>query len=360
MIIAFDKGQFILTNDEAKSVHISLDGTMTSYTGRTVKRMPNGFRKSAIEDAVYELSGIESVLWCLCRDKYRHDYEIASKMERLWNANTLHKCLNVTGSRNGWFNFGEARDMFRDLTFKQLLKAIREYEKTVDTYTFSDLASWYFIHELLGTANAQELMNYYREDDLQYVFGWHKDNCNKVAKMLMDDDVYDMYCAFGSCDTMRMIDNVIKLANELGVEYPTKNVLHAFANLTREAENMRNRRKDETLAANQNPAWAYEGNGFVVIVPTTMRELVAEGQAQHNCVGDYWTRAYGNDLEKGKQNRGVVFIRHADRPEASYITCDFNLETKCINQYLATYNESVQDEDAKAFRREYQEYLRSC
>ena len=360
MIIAFTKGQFILTNDEAKSVHISLDGTVTSYTGRTVKRMPNGFRKSAIEDAVYDLRGIESVLWNLCRDTYCRDSEIAAKMERLWNANALHKCVNVTGSRSGWFNFGEAHTMFRDLTFKQLLKAIREYEDTTDSYTFSDFAGWYSMRELLGAANVQELMSYYRQDDLQYAYRYHKSNWNNVAKMLADDDVYDMYCIFGFGEAVRMIDDVIKLANELGVKVPTKNVLHALANLTREAENMRNRRKDETLAANQNPAWAYEGNGFVVIVPTTMQELVAEGQAQHNCVGDYWTRAYGNDLGEGKQNRGVVFIRRADRPQESYITCDFDLETMCIHQYLATYNESVRDEDAKAFRREYQEYLCSC
>lgn len=357
MIIAFDKGQFTLTNDEAKVVHISLDGTVTSYTGRVVKRMPNGFRKSAIENAVFGLSGIESILWSLCRDNYCCEYEIASKMERLWNANTLHKCVDVTGSRNGWFNFGNARPMFRDLTFKQLLKAVREYEETVDTYHFSDLANWYYLHELLGAANMQELMNYYRQDDLQYVYDYHKNDWPKIAKMLKDDNIYDMYCVFGFNDTVRVIEDVISLANELGVKCPTKNVLHAYANLKREVENIRNRRKDETLAAHQDPTWAYEGSGFVVIVPTTMQELVAEGQAQHNCVGDYWTRAYGNDLGKGKQQRGVVFIRRADRPQESYITCDFNLQTMCIYQFLGTYNITVTDANAKAFRQEYQEYL---
>lgn len=357
MIITFDKGQFTVTNDADKSVRIGLDGTIISYTGRTVKRMPNGFRRDDIDDAAQSLCGIESLLYNLCYGAY-HDYEVAAKVERLWNANTLHKCRSVREACNGYGSLGMAWPIFNTLTFKQLLKTIREYEETVNSYYFSEFVEWYYSYKFFNEANVQELVRHYPLSELKDMYYNYSNDWPKIAKMLSDDDIYDMYCIFGSFyDIKRIIKEILKLTKELNIKCPTKNILHAYANLKREAENARDRRKSETLAANQNPKWAYEDDNFVVIVPTTMQELVDEGQAQHNCVGDFWTNAYGNNLAKGKQERGVVFIRRADSPDASYITCDFDINTKQIHQFLGTCNQEVRDSNAKAFRHEYQEYL---
>lgn len=125
-----------------------------------------------------------------------------------------------------------------------------------------------------------------------------------------------------------------------------------YINAQRNFERQKNALLDKLIAQNQQSklsALAFENDEFEVIIPTTNKELIAEGENQHNCVG-----SYGQRIADG--NRYVVFIRHKVDPDKPYITCDILTDGR-INQYLARYNRYVSDESAKAFERLYQAHL---
>lgn len=101
-------------------------------------------------------------------------------------------------------------------------------------------------------------------------------------------------------------------------------------------------------------ALAYENDVFKVLVPTTRDELEAEGEALHNCLNGFEWRNYLCD-----GNRKVVFIRRKTAPNKPYIACDIHSKSGNIQQYLTYCNGQVQEQDAKDFAKEYQNYLRS-
>lgn len=82
---------------------------------------------------------------------------------------------------------------------------------------------------------------------------------------------------------------------------------------------------------------------YCFIVPTTLKELIDEGEQQHNCVGFY----YNNFMSEG--NVFIYFIRKKNEPEKSYITCRFDMYTKETVEARYKFNGEVfKEEDKKA------------
>ena len=181
--------------------------------------------------------------------------------------------------------------------------------------------------------------------------------------MRCDDSIFNylnVVCRFdGICTIVRLFEELISLSDCLNVKREKKNPLKQLYKLRKEAENKENQIINDTLKKNQNKKWQFEDDDFEVIVPTTYDELVQEGRQQHNCVGDYWINNYGNNLKRGVQNRGVVFIRKKNNPTRSYITCDFSLNTLEIKQYLGNCNISNLGKEADDFRTKFQNHLKS-
>lgn len=129
------------------------------------------------------------------------------------------------------------------------------------------------------------------------------------------------------------------------------NVLNKYVNLKRELEAKKN-----SIFANKQleKNLTFEDDSFIVVVPTTIAELVKEGEEQHNCVGDY---GYDKKVLEGKCN--IVFIRKKTNPNKSYITCEINPNGHIIQYYLA-HNYSVYDDNpAYSFKLKYIEYLQT-
>ena len=83
---------------------------------------------------------------------------------------------------------------------------------------------------------------------------------------------------------------------------------------------------------------------YCFIVPTTLKELIDEGEQQRNCVGSY----YNDSVSEG--NVFIYFIRKKNEPEKSYITCCFNIYTKETVEARYKFNEIVSEvEDKKRF-----------
>lgn len=82
---------------------------------------------------------------------------------------------------------------------------------------------------------------------------------------------------------------------------------------------------------------------YCFIVPTTPKELIDEGEQQHNCVGSY----YNDSMSEGIGF--IYFIRKKNEPEKSYITCRFDVYTKKTVEARYKFNDEVsKEEDKKA------------
>ena len=96
---------------------------------------------------------------------------------------------------------------------------------------------------------------------------------------------------------------------------------------------------------------SFENNDFEVILPTCREDFKKEADSQHNCVyTTYFPKVIKNETI-------VVFIRRKAEIAKSYITCEINIITGQIKQYLAIYNHEVTDENAINFKKDYQTFL---
>ena len=362
MNVEFIKGTFSVTDGE-KTITISMNGTITSYTGRTVKRFPKGFNKTNISNNIND--NIYSVLFDLIMSKDENNQKLASVIERLWNVGLLRNCNNINYYE--YYGIDSGNNYLINTKFKTILDDLREFEEQIEgePYNLYNFYQWVetkvvrtsisgFVLEYYGADKAMEIVNYLNKR--------HNIDIAIINKIMSDISVRDYYIiSRSSIYTIEdFIIRYIELAKCLDMKIETKNVFHIYAQMLVAWELHKNDYINATLAKNQKPEFAYENDDFIVIVPTTLEELKAEGKAQHNCVGDYWITGYGNDLSKGKQTRGVVFIRRKSNPTKSYITCDFRLDNLAITQYNKSGNASTHnDTEANNFKREYQQYLYS-
>ena len=84
-------------------------------------------------------------------------------------------------------------------------------------------------------------------------------------------------------------------------------------------------------------------NNLVVIVPQNQEEKRDEGRQQNNCVGHY----YDDSILRGENY--IYFIRKADTPNKSYVTCRFNKNYGETTEFRAVNNRNVTDQEVYDF-----------
>lgn len=109
---------------------------------------------------------------------------------------------------------------------------------------------------------------------------------------------------------------------------------------------LKDKEQQELIQKNQKRIKELENllyEDYCFIVPTTLKELIDEGEQQHNCVGFY----YNDFMSVG--NVFIYFIRKKNEPEKSYITCRFDMYTKETVEARYKFNDEVsKEEDKKA------------
>lgn len=107
---------------------------------------------------------------------------------------------------------------------------------------------------------------------------------------------------------------------------------------------------------------------WMTVIPKHTRDLVAEGEALHHCVGTYCER-YANS------STNIVFLRHKDYLEQPLLTVEVNNEGKVVQCYGfdddRTYTKdkvwmdaerkkylAVYDKDIRTFAQQYEEHLK--
>lgn len=86
-----------------------------------------------------------------------------------------------------------------------------------------------------------------------------------------------------------------------------------------------------------------------VVLPTEPKDLTREGNNNHNCVGGYINYVISGTCI-------IVFVRHRNSPDKSYITCEIDPNGN-IRQFYLSYNTRIESKEDEAFHKHYQEYL---
>ena len=180
-------------------------------------------------------------------------------------------------------------------------------------------------------------------------------NQAKWYALYLSRGLYD----FGELNTclgtiMRWIDTYLDRVEKLGQEPQKGDFIRLYTDTIRTYNLHKTEFDNRAIAEYQNSklhALQFEDEQFIVRVPMTSTEIVAEGEAQHNCVG----RLY---LPKViDHTRHIVFVRQKSNPDNSYITCEIYNDGS-IGQYLLKHNRYVEcHTDAYNFKLKYQEFL---
>lgn len=355
--INFEHGTFKIWRDGDEENHffsIKTDGSYVGYRGKPVKRFPKGISYNILTQNMnaFDLSDIQKSL--LEYILLGLDSETLLFTERMLNAG----CTN--------FEADCGVSLFiRQKTFKQWLKLARAFEE-------KNPNSRYTLEMLLKFENSEKFNNNEEIQTLKQMYGesYVNDTINRFAendylkqifKWMLCEECYTYYRIFkesyNAGQLLVFFEELLSLSEQLNIKLSNKAPLTQLINLREIKKNRENEQINATLKKNQSQDWIFEDNDFTVIVPTTYDELNEEGQSQHNCLGKYWLTGYGNDLKNGKQNRGVIFVRRKSNISKSYITCDFNLTTMMIAQFLGRFNEPIKTKKAMAFKEKLQQHL---
>lgn len=110
---------------------------------------------------------------------------------------------------------------------------------------------------------------------------------------------------------------------------------------------LKDKEQQELIQKNQNKIKELENlayEDYCFIVPTTLKELIDEGEQQHNCVGSAY---YKFSMSEGASF--IYFIRKKNEPKKSYITCRFDMYTKETVEARYKFNDEVsKEEDGRA------------
>lgn len=227
---------------------------------------------------------------------------------------------------------------------------------TEDTYINSIVNNSGYM--LWKEKNGIEPDEHFTEDMCRMIYNcynkWSKEKIHRAA-YFMAKGLYEFFGESSNC--LDKIEAYFHWCELLG-EQPTKG---DFLRLYVEAKRKYKLRKTEidnkaisdyqTAVAHK---LAFEDDNFIVIVPTTAQEIIAEGEAQHNCVGRLYLPKVVN------KETHIVFIRQKNVPNDSFITCEVN-NNGAINQYLLAYNRWVDESTPEAeFKKAYKEHLKNC
>lgn len=185
----------------------------------------------------------------------------------------------------------------------------------------------------ISHAKTNEMRNYIVEDAQKIAFRYEHENWD-----YLDGNNGHVY---------HYVYRYIQLCNLLHHERTYKNLYQSICMMEKEKALM-----DDKLCLEyqKNAPLFFEDENFTILIPTTADEFKKEADYQNNCV----FRLYYPRVKDCSTH--VVFIRKKSDINTPYITCEVN---NCGNiiQYLTRFNRNVADDDAKAFKIAYQEFL---
>lgn len=134
-------------------------------------------------------------------------------------------------------------------------------------------------------------------------------------------------------------------------EKPSGNIIAKIAKMAIQY----NSKKDEIFSRQMQEVaekLTFNTDDFVVILPQSEADLIEEGNQMHNCVGRF--NYYYRTIDRVSF---IVFIRHANCPNKSFITCEIDSRGRIL-QAFAKQNSRIEDKGAIQFIKDYAQHLR--
>lgn len=394
--VEFSNDTFTFIREDKKKVVIS-DKGIIGLSGNYVKHCPKYFNELAYALALNAMPQQVLGLFALVEDSPCRENVIShlswmvqentGAAERIWKV-ILHK-INIENMKGNYFDWfasfiSKAIDLASlvqrddDITEKDVINEINQMV-SIQNYALAayrvkeniiaSRSKNLFYSVINGRPISEHSKNICKDIFKNFSKIRTEQNVVAIAKAAVNGVIENLYQSFtmlrdstnlyntgqynsinANSLTLTFLLDYLQMSNDLG-EIPNfnGNVLNKYVNLKRELE----AKKDSVFANKQlEKNLTFEDDSFIVVVPTTIAELVKEGEEQHNCVGDY---GYDKKVLEGKCN--IVFIRKKTNPNKSYITCEINPNGHIIQYYLA-HNYSVYDDNpAHDFKLKYMEYL---
>lgn len=333
--------EFILHLDE-KDTPIKYNvetRTITSYTGRTVKRMPSG----VLTDKTLGYRG----------DYYNrnNDGDHETKLRGILKIINVHSRGYMNNvDMNAICLFWIYRDLWEDIDHlpnecpKGYIPWVKDNNRGISKASLTD-----FKEEQLAKGfstlqrEALEILEpvwrkYYAVRRLSDRIKHNsKEQAHKLCKILK------VSMKSFSWSTVTDLERFLQICDRCDNWADIVNTDRDFAFNKVLIEQYLNRHKDELIRIFEEKGKAITEltyGGLGVVIPLSIADMIDEGNQQHNCVG----RFYPDRVQAG--DSFIYFIRSLDDMTKSYITCEFQPAWKRTTQALASCNNNFHDTNA--------------
>ena len=256
--------------------------------------------------------------------------------------------LDAVGYTAGAYELYQVKNNIEDIEVRDFVKYRQEHE---DATLRAYIDEYMKIKWAIG--KGLKIDEHFTPQMASFLYEFYKNQSNEVLS------VFAYYLSRGLWEFCRdrweihsHLDSFLTYMHALDWKMEKTDFYRAYVNAKRAYNINRDALRDKGIKNYQMEhikALTFEDDTFTVVIPTTDKELVAEGEKQHNCVG-----GYGNSIIERRKN--VVFIRYKAKPDVPFITCDI-VDTGHINQYLTKYNRREYGDDAREFYHAFQKHL---
>lgn len=332
-----NKGMIEFWVDDKKKPYI-LDinkGELLGLRGSALQSIPSAVRAMARKSLNTAPSG---VMRLVLNGYMKADwYSWADRFDNIGYHPTIWELDCIFPDLTSDFDLGKFAKWFKENPNQDLERYMRVYRKAEwlkETGLHAD--------EMLTEAMIDWIYSHFRSQpihNIKVITYW----LTRGAWEYHNDEVYHL---------RTRIKEMCDWAREFGWTLEKSDYFRQYINLRRAYQQAKDEQANRLMREYQEfhrNALTFETETHIVLIPTSVEELRNEGNAQGNCVG-----GYGSAIARKRRN--VVFIRRKSNPNKAYITCDID---RCgyINQYLASYNDSVTDIGDLAFKELFQAHL---
>lgn len=268
-------------------------------------------------------------------------------------AKTLSDCLKWASENGYQFTNDSPYYMFVKEGYRYYLSAVYSNWKRVEgnttayrtlgltpTEEFTKEMADHLIKYLNGTAVFKALP----EEKQRKYAQWFKGVYNKGYWNML---TYAKNQSSGSF-LSHMIQDIVTAHEDMKIDLEKTNNFYRYYGEIMKSHTLWKEHHAEELFQSKYTAWVevekLETENCCVVLPKSEKDLVTEGQRQHNCVG-----GYANYILNGSTI--VLFIRKKNDKETNYITCDFvyRESSQCwvLSQYLEASNRSSDEYDMR-------------
>jgi len=300
-----------------RSEHRNGRGTNVSYVLLTVFDHPHTADYKVYIDSLSVADRLDS-LNIPCLALYYNYYEEIGK-----DIKSLIAYSETEDFAWGNFSFNGYRTWVK---YREMLKKFGKSAETLTGEMVNSILNYH--HERDLTAELLDFYAYYLVRGKYWEY--HSHNLNNLC-------AYRRYCEYIG-KTPQKVNNFMREFVETKTEYERNKAEYdkkAFATVYDKVRDM----------------LEFEHGNLQVVIPTEPNDLILEGNRQHNCVG-----GYVDTVTRG--GTYVVFVRHKDKLDTNYITCEVRKDGR-IAQFYTAYNNYVRADEDKEFCRLYQEHIKT-